>query len=339
MSNDLVQLCWRDFGTHISGALKNLRNDDSLCDITLVCEDGVIRAHRVILSACSSFFCRVVGNTYYHIHPLLYLRGVCTRVLANIVDYMYMGVVKVRQEDLSDLLRLASDLKVHGLTTSTQQETPENENSYEVPSTEVVIKKKMMKRVLEEVSNKSADMNKLVSVEVAADVGEDNEAEDGNSEIEEDSTSEIEDGSEMEVGSANTAEDSEEEDGSRDEEENISVLKLKEDKKKPSVNDINLEAPPHDDTNKEKILDEMVDTLVIRTKTKLGVSYECRVCNKTLKEKNLIRRHAETHIKGFSHMCDYCGKFYKNRASLRVHMSISHKQCKTEELEDGHSSQ
>ena len=102
---------------------------------------------------------------------------------------------------------------------------------------------------------------------------------------------------------------------------------------------LNLEAPPHDDTNKEKILDEMVDTLVIRTKTKLGVSYECRVCNKTLKEKNLIRRHAETHIKGFSHMCDYCGKFYKNRASLRVHMSISHKQCKTEELEDGHSSQ
>ena len=83
----------------------------------------------------------------------------------------------------------------------------------------------------------------------------------------------------------------------------------------------------------------MVDTLVIRTKTKLGVSYECRVCNKTLKEKNLIRRHVETHIKGFSHMCDYCGKFYKNRASLRVHMSISHKQCKTEELEDGHSSQ
>ena len=135
-------------------AINNLRKDDKLSDVTLVCEDGEIRAHRVILSACSPFFSRVVGKTYNHVHPLLYLRGVSTRILANIVDYMYLGVTKIPEEDLSDMLKLTSDLKVVGLTTSLQKDTSDNNNSLEVPSTEAVIRKKMMKKVLK-VSNKN----------------------------------------------------------------------------------------------------------------------------------------------------------------------------------------
>ena len=89
----------------------------------MVCDDGEIREHRVILCVCSPFFSGVVGKTYNHVHPLLYLRGVSTRILANILDYMYLGVVKIVEEDLSEMLNLASDLKVFGLITSFEKGT------------------------------------------------------------------------------------------------------------------------------------------------------------------------------------------------------------------------
>ena len=88
-----------NFETYITGAVKNLRKDDKLCDVTLVCDDGEIKAHRFILSACSPFFRRVVGKTSYHVHPLLYLQGASTKILTNILDYIYLGIVQCNAED------------------------------------------------------------------------------------------------------------------------------------------------------------------------------------------------------------------------------------------------
>ena len=90
MSKDYVMLSRNNFETYITGAVKKLRKDDKLCDVTLVCDDGEIKAHRFILSACSPFFRRVVGKTYYHVHPLLYLQGASTQILAYILDYIYL---------------------------------------------------------------------------------------------------------------------------------------------------------------------------------------------------------------------------------------------------------
>ena len=112
MSTDVVSLCWNNFESCIYSAVNDLRNDDILCDVTLVCDDGEIQAHRVILSACSPFFTDVIRKTHKHTHPMLYIRGVCTRILSNILDYMYLGTVNILEEDLPDLLSLASDLKV-----------------------------------------------------------------------------------------------------------------------------------------------------------------------------------------------------------------------------------
>ena len=69
---DLLELCWEDFDTYITGALKNLRKDENLCHFTLIWEDGKIRAHRVILSACSPFFSCLVGKTYNYVIPACY---------------------------------------------------------------------------------------------------------------------------------------------------------------------------------------------------------------------------------------------------------------------------
>ena len=113
MANEKLCLRWTDFESNISGALRELREDQGFYDVTLACDEDQIQAHKVILfwlqlsqihsqmfemfliaipefqaqviiAACSPFF-RTVLQRNPHTHPLLYLKGVqcalCTFLL------------------------------------------------------------------------------------------------------------------------------------------------------------------------------------------------------------------------------------------------------------------
>ena len=119
-------LRWNDFETNISQGFRELREEKDFFDVTLACEDNQIQAHRVIISACSSFF-KTVLRRNPHQHPLLYLKGVKYRELLSILDFMYFGEVNVAQDELNSFLTVAEDLKVKGLT----QNNPDNSSSDE----------------------------------------------------------------------------------------------------------------------------------------------------------------------------------------------------------------
>ena len=67
-------LRWNDFESNITGAFKELREDKDFFDVILACADGQIQAHKLILSACSTFF-RTILRRNKHEHPLVYLKG------------------------------------------------------------------------------------------------------------------------------------------------------------------------------------------------------------------------------------------------------------------------
>jgi len=108
-------LHWKDFDTNMTKALKDLREENDFFDVTIACEDNQIQAHKVILSACSTFF-RNILRRHPHQHPLLYLKGVKYKQLLDILDFMYNGEVNVVQEELKQFLAVAADLRVQGLT-------------------------------------------------------------------------------------------------------------------------------------------------------------------------------------------------------------------------------
>lgn len=57
MSSEKFCLKWNDFESNISSAFCELRNDAELFDVTLACEDDEqMPAHKLVLSACSTFF-------------------------------------------------------------------------------------------------------------------------------------------------------------------------------------------------------------------------------------------------------------------------------------------
>merc|ERR1711874_556383 len=116
MTNEKFCLKWNDFEKNISGAFRDLKNDNDFFDVTLACDDEEqVSAHKVILSACSPFF-RQVLRRHKHQHPLLYLRGVSFSDLESVLAFMYNGEVNIAQEQLNSFLAVAEDLKVKGLT-------------------------------------------------------------------------------------------------------------------------------------------------------------------------------------------------------------------------------
>jgi len=121
---DKFCLKWNDYEQNLNQAFIEIRESNDFLDVTLVCEDNEqMRAHKVILSACSTFF-RALLQCNPHQHPLIYLRGVRTTDLQNILDFMYHGEVNVAQDELNSFLAVAEDLKIKGLTQNLSASTP-----------------------------------------------------------------------------------------------------------------------------------------------------------------------------------------------------------------------
>ena len=98
--SDKFCLKWNDFQSSVSHSFSKLREESHFNDVILVSEDGVqIEAHKVALSASSSFFKRILVS-HPHANPLLYLGGITSNYLKLILNYIYQGEVQIYQEQL-----------------------------------------------------------------------------------------------------------------------------------------------------------------------------------------------------------------------------------------------
>ena len=55
-SNELYNLRWNDFQHCLSSSFGHLLDDSDFVDVTLACEGQSFSAHKVVLSACSQYF-------------------------------------------------------------------------------------------------------------------------------------------------------------------------------------------------------------------------------------------------------------------------------------------
>ena len=110
------QLAWNEFNSCTSTTFQNLYSDREFTDVTLATEDHKqVKAHKNILSSCSSFFRRVLVNNP-HQHPLLYLKGVKFSQLESIMQFIYLGQAEVEQDNLQHFMDSAKYLEIKGLT-------------------------------------------------------------------------------------------------------------------------------------------------------------------------------------------------------------------------------
>jgi len=71
-------------------------------------------------------------------------------------------------------------------------------------------------------------------------------------------------------------------------------------------------------------LDKQIEEILVKNN---GV-WSCKVCGKFANHKSKLKQHVETHIEGFSHPCAICGKCYRSRNVLRMHLSRDHRNKK-----------
>ena len=114
-SGRLLNLTWNDFADNLGEAVKEIKDDKDFHDVTLMTPDGnVTYANKFILSICSSFFKGLFKKTASA--PLVvYLKGVSSLNLENILNFIYYGEANVGEEDLPTFLETAKDLKIKGL--------------------------------------------------------------------------------------------------------------------------------------------------------------------------------------------------------------------------------
>ena len=115
-------LKWNDFQSSVTTSIRKVRNEEDLCDVTLVSDDEVMtKAHKLVLSSSSSFFKHILWKNP-HQHPLLYLSGINSTDLNFVLDYIYQGEVQLFQEQLDNFLNVAKILKIDGLLSKEDDE-------------------------------------------------------------------------------------------------------------------------------------------------------------------------------------------------------------------------
>lgn len=114
-STEQFSLRWNNYLSHITFALDSLRTQEDLVDVTLSCEGKKIRAHKVLLSACSSYFRDIFKENPCQ-HPVIIFKNVKYDDLIAIIEFMYQGEVNVIQDSLPSFLNTAELLSVQGLT-------------------------------------------------------------------------------------------------------------------------------------------------------------------------------------------------------------------------------
>ncbi|XP_058795885.1 longitudinals lacking protein, isoforms A/B/D/L isoform X9 [Phymastichus coffea] len=116
---DDQQFCLR-WNNHQSTLIQNfdtLLESGTLVDCTLAAEGKYLKAHKVVLSACSPYFEGLLSE-HYDKHPVFILKDVKFKELKAMMDYMYRGEVNISQDQLTALLKAAESLQIKGLSDS-----------------------------------------------------------------------------------------------------------------------------------------------------------------------------------------------------------------------------
>ena len=104
-----------NFDTFTNKTFRNLLDDDDFTDVTLACDDGqLVKAHKVILAAASTFFKRILGQAA-HPNPLVHIQGIKAFHLRLMLDFIYLGRISIERGNIEEFIETTRGLRIEGL--------------------------------------------------------------------------------------------------------------------------------------------------------------------------------------------------------------------------------
>uniref|UniRef100_A0A1B6DU19 BTB domain-containing protein n=2 Tax=Clastoptera arizonana TaxID=38151 RepID=A0A1B6DU19_9HEMI len=110
------QFClrWNNYQSNLTNVFDQLLQSESFVDVTLACDGHSVKAHKMVLSACSPYFQALFFDNPCQ-HPIVILKDIKWPELKAVVEFMYKGEINVSQEQIGPLLKVAESLKIRGL--------------------------------------------------------------------------------------------------------------------------------------------------------------------------------------------------------------------------------
>lgn len=98
-------LRWRYHHSNLQTMFSQLLEREAFCDVTLACEGKTIKAHKIVLSACSTYF-ETILSQYEEKDPILIMKDVKYVDIKCLVEFMYKGEINVEHVSITDLFIL-----------------------------------------------------------------------------------------------------------------------------------------------------------------------------------------------------------------------------------------
>ncbi|CAB4057618.1 unnamed protein product [Lepeophtheirus salmonis] len=101
-TNKQQQYClkWNNYAASVTSTFKNILDGEDFVDVSLVASKGhALKAHRVVLAACSVYFREILKGLSLWQHPVIVLKDVPFTDLQGIVEFIYHGEVKGLTEE------------------------------------------------------------------------------------------------------------------------------------------------------------------------------------------------------------------------------------------------
>ncbi|KAF2347377.1 BTB/POZ domain [Trinorchestia longiramus] len=114
MDEGLLSLKWNNHRGTFLHILTALRDKPLHSDVTLACGGSLYPVHKLVLSACSSYFESIFASITCP-QPVVVLKDIRSEDLEALLDYMYAGEVEVKHSSLSSLIKAAECLCIKGL--------------------------------------------------------------------------------------------------------------------------------------------------------------------------------------------------------------------------------
>lgn len=118
---------------------ESLLTAENLVDVTIAVEGKFLKAHKIVLSACSPYFqvsqelviylilgmlilkviqfqTMFVNHSPSDRYPILLFHDIKFAHLKTLLDFMYRGEISIDEKDLGDVLKVAEALSIRGLS-------------------------------------------------------------------------------------------------------------------------------------------------------------------------------------------------------------------------------
>lgn len=132
MGSDQYCLKWNNHWANLIRVFNSLLQSETFVDVTLACEGRHLKAHRLVLSACSPYFKELLV-AHPDKHPIVILKDVRYSELRTLIEFIYNGEVSVEQQDLAALLCTARELQIKGLADNRLPGAPHHQTSSKDP--------------------------------------------------------------------------------------------------------------------------------------------------------------------------------------------------------------